>query len=396
MPQPWWRPTWSVPAAMRAVRATIVVPGLFAIAYKVIGNPQIALFATFGGIATLVIAGFGGNATNKLWAHTQLAVIGSIALTIGTLVSGTHWLAAVVTVPVTFAIFFGGIVGPNAATGTIAAMFAYVLPVVSAGGAATIPNRLEGWWMASIAGTIAVLVFSPAAPGDRLRAAAAELAGELADRLRAAADGQATAPAAMRAAKDRLRAAFTAAPYRPTGLATADQALGSMVQLLEWSSTQVAEAFDGHIDLTQNCPEDRQLLLRSADLFSDTQVLLTGQVAEPDFDAIESARARSAAHLSELSGRAGEPDARIAAAQAVHAQALSVVARSVAADALIVSHRASEETIEAARRHWYESPGAEPGKAAARAASALARTPGVASVTTAATLVRRHASVRSV
>src|ERR1700677_1549369 len=203
MPQPWWKPTWSVPAAMRAVRAAIVVPALFAIAYKVIGNPQIALFATFGGIATLVIVGFGGSRANKLWAHTQLAVVGSVALVIGTLVSSTHWLAALVTVPVTFAIFFGGIVGPNAASGTIAAMFAYVLPVVSAGGAATIPNRLEGWGLASLAGTIAVLLLSPPAPGDRLRAATAELAGELAGRLRAAAAGQSTDPAAMRAARER-------------------------------------------------------------------------------------------------------------------------------------------------------------------------------------------------
>ena len=34
------RVTWSVPAAMRAVRATIVVPGLFALTYKVIGDTQ--------------------------------------------------------------------------------------------------------------------------------------------------------------------------------------------------------------------------------------------------------------------------------------------------------------------------------------------------------------------
>jgi hypothetical protein len=303
----------------------------------------------------------------------------------------------VVTLPVTFTIFFAGIIGPNPASGTIAAMFAYVLPVVSVGGAADLPSRLEGWWLASAAGTIAVLLLSPPAPGNRLRAAVAELSGELASRVRAAAAGKVTSPDPMMAAKDRLRAAFTAAPYRPTGLAASDQALGSMVQLLEWSSTQVAEAFDGHIDLTQDCPQDRQLLLRSADLFGDTQALLTGQAAEPDFDALENARAASAEHLSELSGRAGEPDARIAAAQAVHAQALSVVARSVAADALIVSHRASPETIEAARRQWYQSPGAEPGSALpARAAAALARTPGVASFTTAATLVRRHASVRSV
>ncbi len=51
---------------MRAVRATVVVPALFAIADKVIGNPQVALFATFGGIATLVVAGFGGTRRDKL------------------------------------------------------------------------------------------------------------------------------------------------------------------------------------------------------------------------------------------------------------------------------------------------------------------------------------------
>ena len=398
---------------MRAVRATVVVPALFAIAYKVIGNPQVALFATFGGIATLVVAGFGGNWTNKLWAHTQLAVVGSIALIIGTLVSGTDWLAALVTVPVTFALFFGGIVGPNAAAGTIPAMFAFVLPVVSAGGASTIPDRLEGWWMASIAGTIAVLLFSPPAPGNRLRAAIAELAGELAGRLRAAADGQATDPAAMRAAKDRLRAAFDAAPYRPTGLALSDQALGSLVQLLEWGATQVGDAFDGHIDLVHSCPEDRALLRAAASLFADTQALLAGQAADPDFAALEKARAVSAERLRDLSGRDGEPDARVAAAQAVHAQSIAVVARGAAADALIVSHRATAEAVEAERRDWYglsadasadvatvaAAPAAVmPASAVPGAAmlAAAASSPRVRGLIGAATVVRRHASVRSV
>ena len=390
---------------MRAVRATIVVPALFAIAYKVIGNPQIALFATFGGIATLVIAGFGGSRANKLWAHTQLAVVGSVALIIGTLVSGTHWLAALVTIPVTFAIFFGGIVGPNAASGTIAAMFAYVLPVVSAGGASTIPSRLEGWWMASIAGTIAVLLLSPAAPGDRLRTATAELAGELAGRLRAAADGQTTTPAAMRAAKERLRAAFDAAPYRPTGLATADQALSSLVQLLEWGATQVGDAFDGHIDLVHSCPQDRALLRAAASLFADTQALLTGQAADPDFAALEKAKALSAETLRDLSGRPGEPDARVAAAQAVHAQSIAVVARGAAADALIISHRASAEAVEAERRDWYgfstdaAAPAAiVPASTAfgTAALAAAANSPWMRGLIGAATLVRRHASVRSV
>ncbi|HVT68408.1 MAG TPA: hypothetical protein VHF26_11700, partial [Trebonia sp.] len=316
----WWKPVWTVPAAMRAVRATVVIPSLFAITDKVVADPQMALFATFGGFATLVIAGFGGTRRDKLAAHLGLAVAGSVVLVIGTFASGATWLAAVVTVPVTFAIFFAGIGGPNAAAGSTAAMFAYVLPVVSAGGAATIPSRLEGWWLASAAGTIAVLLLSPPAPGNRLRAAAAELAGELASRVRAAAAGEATRPDAMTAAKERLRTAFTAAPFRPTGLATADQALSSLVQLLEWGTTQVGDAFDGHIDLTRGCAADRDLLRCAAEMFDGTRALLSGGLASPDFAALAAARAGAAAHLRDLSGKTGEPDSRLAAAQAVHAQ----------------------------------------------------------------------------
>jgi uncharacterized membrane protein YccC len=369
----WWKPAWSVPAAMRAARATVVVPSLFAIGFEVIGDPQVALFATFGGFATLVIAGFGGTRRDKLAAHAGLAVAGSLVLIIGTLVSGTTWLAAVVTVPVTFAIFFAGIGGPNAASGSTAAMFAYVLPVASAGGAATIPSRLEGWWLASAAGTIAVLLLSPHTPGSRLRAAAADLAGELADRVRAAARGEATGPDAMRAAKDRLRAAFTAAPYRPTGLAAPDQALSSLVQVLEWGATQAGDAFDGHIDLTKGCVADRDLLGRAAGLFDDTRTLLAGQAAEPDFAGLEAARERAAAYLRDRAGRADEAGSRLAAAQAVHAQGIAVVARGAAADALIACRPGRlEATVET-----------------------LVNTSGVAGLAGVVALVRRHATFRS-
>jgi hypothetical protein len=398
MPQQWWKPVWSVPAAMRAARATVVIPSLFAITDKVIGNPQMALFATFGGFATLIIAGFNGTRRDKLNAHLGLALTGSVALIIGSLVSGTTWLAAVVTVPVTFAIFFAGIGGPNAAAGSTAAMFAYVLPVASAGDAGMIPSRLAGWWLASVAGTIAVMLLAPRAPGSRLQAAAADLAGELAGRVRAAAAGEVTKPDSMLAAKDRLRTAFTAAPYRPTGLATADQALSSLVQLLEWAAAAVGDAFDGHIDLSLSCDADRALLRSAAGLFDDTRALLSGGDADPDFAATEAARAGSARHLRELSGRPGEPDARMAAAQAVHAQGISVVAESAAADALIVSHRASDATIAAERREWYGSVGSEAATAgtAALPPAGLTSSPRVAAIAGAAALVRRHASVRSV
>jgi Fusaric acid resistance protein-like len=426
--QPWWKPAWSVPAAYRAVRATVVVPSLFALTDKVVGDPQMALFATFGGFATLVIAGFGGTRKDKFIAHVGLAVTGSLALIIGTLVSGTTWLAVVVTVPVTFAIFFAGIAGPNAASGSAAAMFAYVLPVVSAGDASMIPSRLAGWWLASAAGTIAVLLLSPKPPGDRLRAATADLAAELASRLNAAADGVITDPESMHAAKEKLRTAFLAAPYRPSGLATSDQALSSLVQLLQWGTSQVSDAFDGHVDMKTTCPADRALLRAAAALFTDTRDLLTGGAADPDIAGLERARADSAASLRDLSGRAGEPDARMTAAQAVHAQAIAVVARGAVADAMIASRRADPETIARERRMWYGphdglpkvAPGAasdgaqgargagaprergDPGGSSPRGStvrgmlSGRAGTPRQVGLRRATLLVTRHATVRSV
>ncbi|HEX8008965.1 MAG TPA: hypothetical protein VF482_21350, partial [Trebonia sp.] len=345
----WWKPVWSVPAAMRAARAAIVIPALVALTFKGIADTQMALFATFGGFATLVIADFGGTRKDKLIAHAGLAITGSLALIIGTLVSSTAWLAAVVTIPVAFVISFAAVIGPNAASGTTAALFAYVLPVASVGGASTIPSRLGGWWLASVAGTAAVLLLSPRTPGDRLRSAAATLAAELAARVKAAANGETTAPDTMRRAKAALQAAFTAAPYRPTGLAIADQGLASVVQTLEWGCTQVADAFDGHLDMTQACPADRELLRAAGCLLDDVSALLAGQDAEPDFDALEAARAASATHLRHLSGRAGEPDTRVAAAHAVHAQAIAVAARSAADDALVASRRVGLETIVAER-----------------------------------------------
>lgn len=151
---------------MRALRATIVTPSLFALTFKVIGDPQMALFAAFGGFATLVMASFGGTRRDKAIAHLGLAVTGSVVLTIGTAVSGTAWLAAIVTIPVAFAIFFAGVAGPNAASGVTAALLAYVLAVASAGTIAPIPSRLAGWWLAAAVSTAAVLLLSPRSPGD--------------------------------------------------------------------------------------------------------------------------------------------------------------------------------------------------------------------------------------
>jgi Fusaric acid resistance protein-like len=381
--RPGWLPAWSVPAAMRAVRATLVMPGLFALTAEVIGDPQMTLFAVFGSFATLVLVSFGGSRRDKAVAHLGLAVTGSAALIIGTLVSNTAWLAALVTIPVTFAIFFAGVASPNAQAGVLGALLAYILPACSPAAAGTIGPRLAGWWLASAAGTVAVLLLSPKPPGDRLRARTAQTATALAAYLNAAVAGTATAAhrEASVAARHELKTAFAAAPIRPTGLATTDQALANVVELLQWSGTLVCDALDGHLNLTQAAPQDRELLAAAAGQLAATAALLGGQDPVLDADRLRNASAASAAHQQKL---AGDPaDVRAAAALAAHAQSIALAAQAGLADALIASGRASPELVEAERRRWYGLPDG------ARRRHA----PGLAG---AAGFLARHASLRSV
>jgi hypothetical protein len=385
-----WPVTWSVPAAMRAVRATIVMPGLFALTFKVIGDLQLATFAAFGSFATLVLASFGGTRRDKAIAHLGLAVVGSAALAIGTAVHSIAWLAALVTIPVAFAIFFAGVAGRNAASGVTAALLAYVLPVASPGAVADIPARLAGWWLASVVGTAAVLLLSPRTQGDRLRAAAAALATALAGHLGAAERGEATQAGrdATIAAKHQLMDLFAATPYRPTGLATADQGLANITQLLEWAASLTTDALDGHVDVRRAAPADRELLGTAARVLADVALLLSGQDVSADdisrdIARLERARIASSAYQRRLAGDAASVQA--AAQHAVHAQAIAVAARGAVADAMIATRRADPETVAAQRRSWYGA-----GPAASLAGGRLAGLAGAASV------AARHASMRSV
>jgi uncharacterized membrane protein YccC len=375
------------------VRAVLVIPPLFALTFEGFGNLQMALFAAFGGFASLVMASFGGTSRDKITAHLGLAVIGSIGLIIGTAVGGITWLAVLVTIPVTFGIFFAGVAGPNAASGVTAALLPYVLPVATPGTVGMIPDRLAGWWLASVVSTAVVLLIPAPSPGDRLRAAAAGSADALAAHLAASARGTATADntKACQAAKHRLMTAFAGTPYRPVGLATADQGLASVVQLLEWCTALVADATDGHPNLDQAAQPDRDLLGQAAAVLGQTGDLLAGTSQRPpDTDALERQREAAAAyHRSavdmEGEGEVGGGSVEIIARHAFHAQAICLVVRNIVADALIATRRADPETIATRRLGWY---GAQPeGTVAERRAASIAGAMGV---------LTRHASFRSV
>jgi uncharacterized membrane protein YccC len=326
---------------------------LFALTFVVIGNEQMAFFAAFGSFATLVMAAFGGTRRDKAKAHLGLAVAGSVALIIGTLVSGIVWLAVVVTVPVAFLIFFAAAVGPNAASGVSAALLAYVLPVTSAGGASTLPSRLAGWWLASVVGTAAVLLLSRPSPGDRLRARAADLAAAIGRELDAAMHGRGSGSEreATVAAKHALMQMFAGTPYRPIGLAAADEALATLIQLLEWCAAVITGLPDGQLDLRDAGPEDGALLNAAAATLGDTAMLLSGVDVSPDLARLEDAQAASADHFRRLSG---DPDLRACAERTVDAQTIALAVAGATANAMVATRRASPDLVDQLRYRWFD------------------------------------------
>jgi uncharacterized membrane protein YccC len=375
---------------MRALRAVLVIPSVFALAYECFGNEQIALFAAFGGIASLIIASFGGSRRDKMMAHLGLAVTGSIALIIGTAVSEIEWVAVLVTIPVAFGIFFAGVAGPNMASGVNGALFGYLLPVATPGTVSMIPDRLAGWWLVSVVAAVAVLLLSPASPGDRLRAAAARSARDLAAHLEASVSGiPATADReAFQQATNALTSVFASTPYRPTGLATADQGLASVAQLLGWCSTLIADATDGHLNLDRAPLCDRELFAAIAAVLRQTGDLLAGQDGTtplPDVGEMEKRREASVRCHRSLDQGGDHDSVEVTARRAIHAQIISIAVRAMAGDALIATRRADPGTIAARRRGWYGAP--PQGTTAERRAAALSG---------ALRVLATHASVRSV
>ena len=376
-------PKWSVPAAMRAIRAMVCVCGLFAFTDKVLGNPQIATFAAFGSFATLVLASFAGTWRDKLLAHLALALTGTVLITIATIVSSSTVLVALVTVPATFAVFFAGVTGPNAASGVTGALLAWVLPAASAGTISMVPDRLIGWWMASVCGTALVLLFSPrSSGGNRLNAAASALAGKLADVLDAAASGGLTKDdlAAMVNAKHDLISQFTSTPYRPTGLAATDQALANCVELLEWSEALIADAVEEQHNLKEAPKPDLELITMSSSVLRDAASLLAGGDARPDVDGLERCRAAVLHQIEQSTPPRGR--FRQSAQISFHANAVAVAVVGVAYETMIASRLADPEWLEARRARWYAG------------SNAAART--VHRVSSVATAAYTHASLRSV
>jgi Fusaric acid resistance protein-like len=241
-------------ALRRAGRTALVMPAMFALGDKVIGNPTLATFAAFGSFAMLLLVDFSPPMGNRLEAQVGLAVVGGVFVCIGTLASRNPWLAAAAMAVVGFAVLFAGVVSSVLASATTSLLLAFILPVSLSGPAASIPDRLAGWGMASGGALLAVAVLWPAPARDPLRGPATAACRALAARLRsdvACVLGDKGRPslrehdeavAQADAAVGALHDGFLATAYRPTGLSTAARTIVRLVDELNWLNDIVIQS----------------------------------------------------------------------------------------------------------------------------------------------------------
>jgi uncharacterized membrane protein YccC len=209
----------------KAARATLVVPGVFAVLVAA-GNPASALFGAFGAFSAVVFSDFGGPRRRRFGAYLAAAVVGGVLLALGTALDDTTAAAVVVTLFVAFAVSLLGALGGYFTASVTTVTLAFVLAVMTPGVEADLFSRELGWVVGVVVAGLSAVLLWPVHQRDRVRVAAAAVLRETAACLRV--DAGARDLTALRAAHDALeqRAGVV---YRPSGSITKEHALVSLV-----------------------------------------------------------------------------------------------------------------------------------------------------------------------
>lgn len=226
----------------RSVRAAVVIPATFGLTHLLFSNPQVSLFAAFGSFALLLLVDFPGRPRLRLVSYSALFVVGSGLVALGTVVSAQKVAAVAAMAVVAFIVLFAGIVSPQAATATTAALLIFVLPVAVAQPAAAVGPRLVGWAFAGAFSIPACLMIWPTPWHDSLRRRLSATMSAVGRLAAAHAEGRRDrgARATMTSELSLLRTQFAGTPYPPVGSAGGAVALAELVGRVEWVAANAA------------------------------------------------------------------------------------------------------------------------------------------------------------
>jgi uncharacterized membrane protein YccC len=275
-------------ALKSALRAAIVIAGVFAFADKVIGNPSTALFAAFGSVALLILVHFTGPPRTRFLAYLALGCVGAAFYTLGTLCSRSPWLATAAMAVVGFATLFSGVFSGYFSAGATAAILTFVLPATVPAATSAIPDRLAGWGLAFGAAIFAVMLLWPDRQSADLQREAADAVRSVADVVDADSGQLAERGRVARDAVQGLERRLLGTQRRPTGPTGALAALASLPGELDWLLSLVVPA-------TQPAPEPfwpegEEASAAAAAVLRAGAERLDGRDSSPDFARLDAAR----------------------------------------------------------------------------------------------------------
>ena len=142
----------------RSVRAAIIVPVLFASALFVTGQPEVAGFAIFGTFAHLVMVKYDHAWKVRSAQSAMLTASGAVAVGLGTLASGTMWLAVSGAAAIGFLTEFSIVAAPRVAVIRTPLLLAFMLAVAVPSSVDAVYPNLEGWLLSGMIAQPALLV----------------------------------------------------------------------------------------------------------------------------------------------------------------------------------------------------------------------------------------------
>jgi uncharacterized membrane protein YccC len=285
-----------VAALKSAARAAIVISAVFAIADKVIGQTEAPIFAAVGAFALLVLVEFEGPPRTRFLAYLGLGCVGATYITLGTLCSRSAWLAAAAMAAVGFATLFSGGFSGYFSAATNAAILIFVLPVTTPAANSAIPDRLEGWGLATGATICSVMLLWPIRRRADLQRQAAVAVRSVADVVDSDAKQFAERAALAREAVGGLGRRLLGIKHRPTGPTAPMAALASLPDELDWLLSFLSPPAEP-LALELACPEDQEAMAAAAAVLRASAERLEGRQVRPDFARLEAARDAAARAL---------------------------------------------------------------------------------------------------
>jgi len=269
-------------ALRKASRVALVMTAMTAFGAGVVQDAAFTTFTSFGCIALLSFANFGGPLAVRFRLGLGFTVLGAALIVVGSYAS-VHLVTAVVFMAaVGFVLTFSGVFGGYPAAGGTGLILAAVLSVMVPGGTSDLAARLSGWAAAGVVGSVAMVALWPERPRPRVRLELAAIARRVAAELR---DLDGLTPDTLLETRQQvlaLRQQVDSSLSRPGGPRAKDQALLYLLDELGRTTVFVDRLVRQRpADGTTLLAADRDTLASSADVLEASAEVLTGSNVDP-------------------------------------------------------------------------------------------------------------------